>query len=113
MEISHIPSPLWTANGFSEDENEQELSWKQYNAYKKFYEKLLPTVDALMWTVTDSMKNVRQYIFSKDPTGDSVYRVSLFDEKGAVYHVGRDTIESLFSVEQFPYDGSNLTIVRL
>lgn len=113
MEISHIQSPLWTANGFSEDEEERELSFQQYDAYKKFYEKLLPTVDALMWTATNSMKNVRHYIFSKDPTGDSVYRVSLFDEKGAVYHVGRDTIEALFSAEQFPYDGSNLTIVRL
>lgn len=113
MEISHIQSPLWTANGFSEDEEERELSFQQYDAYKEFYEKLLPTVDALMWTATNSMKNVRQYIFSKDPTRDSVYRVSLFDEKGAVYHVGRDTIEALFSAEQFPYDGSNLTIVRL
>lgn len=101
-----MKSPIFDANPFGTDE-EMELWDKQHKAFNNFYQNLLPKVSALQWT--DGRKTM---IFSRDTISNLVeYRVSAFDEKGAIYHVTRETIERLLHAESFPCDGRELEIV--
>ena len=107
MRIWQVKAPIWSANAFSENPQEQKLSELQYEECKHFYMRLLPKVCALEWKT----KNGLQYVFSRD-TIEGGYRISVFDKKGAVSHSARDSIEELFLREScFPYDGRWMSAV--
>ena len=105
MTIEKIKAPVWDADGFSDDEEEQERSFRQYEAYQDFYNKLLPRIKGLGWRTEEF-----QYVFSKD-TITGGFRVSVFDKKGAIRHSARNTVGELFQHESFPYNGCWLFVV--
>ena len=110
LKLKKIKAPIWDANPFAEDPAERELSDEQYKEYQKFYEDLLPTVVSLEWVTRYRNEDVIT-IFSKDVKKAGYYRVSVFDSRGAVRHLSRETIGELFRDEQFPFDGCELKVV--
>ena len=109
MKIKCVVAPLWDANPFSEDEKEQLRSDEQYNEYCTFYHKLLPNVEGLCWA--DGLDDSLTYVFSRDTICRGEYRVSVFDDRGAIRHTARKTIAELFRDENFPCDGRTLRLV--
>lgn len=107
MKKEIMQAPVWSASPFSEDEKEIKESERQYEDYRAFYFDLLPKVAGLMWTD----ENCVSYVFSHDTIHPGEFRVSVFDEKGAIRHTARETICDLFRAENFPWDGRQLVVV--